>query len=62
MVYVTVPGLRPEPDHQRYVCLGVDVGGGLYRYESAGFAADLSVDADGLVLDYPGLFRRVWSR
>ena len=62
VVYVTGPELRPEPDRQRYGCLGVDVGGGLYRYESDGFAADLPVDADGLVLDYPGLFRRVWSR
>jgi uncharacterized protein len=25
-----------------------------------GFTADLQVDADGLVLDYPGLFRRAW--
>jgi hypothetical protein len=24
-----------------------------------GFTADLPVDADGLVLDYPGLFKRV---
>jgi hypothetical protein len=33
-----------------------------YRYESldgSGFSAELAVDADGLVLDYPGLFRRV---
>lgn len=33
-----------------------------YRFESldgSDFTADLTVDADGLVLDYPGLFRRV---
>ena len=35
-------------------------GGGLYRFESldGGFTADLPVDPDGLVLDYPGLFKR----
>jgi len=34
----------------------------LYRFESldgSGFTADLPVDEDGLVIDYPGLFRRV---
>jgi uncharacterized protein len=25
-----------------------------------GFTADLPVDLDGLILDYPGLFRRVF--
>ncbi len=33
-----------------------------YLFESldgSGFSAELPVDADGLVLDYPGLFRRV---
>ena len=35
-----------------------------YRFEvlPRGFAAELLVDADGLVIDYPQLFRRVWSR
>ena len=35
--------------------------GGLYRFESlsSGFRADIPVDGDGLVLDYPGVFRRV---
>jgi hypothetical protein len=46
-----------EPDGQRYTC---PKEGELYRYESleSDFMADLRVDADGLVLDYPGLFRR----
>jgi hypothetical protein len=36
--------------------------GALYRYESlsSGFAADLVVDCDGLVVDCPGMFQRVW--
>lgn len=34
----------------------------LYRFEAldaGGFTVDLPVDEDGVVLDYPGLFRRV---
>jgi hypothetical protein len=63
VVYLAVPEMRVEPARQRYTrSERVDLGG-LYRFESldgelAGFTADLPVDADGLVLDYPGLFRR----
>ena len=63
VAYVDVPGMRVEPTRQRYTCLERGEYGGLYRYEDEGlfhgFTADLSVDADGLVLDYPGLFRRI---
>ena len=64
VIYLAVPKMRVEPARQRYTCLERDDRGGLYRFESldgefAGFAADLPVDTDGLVLDYPGLFRRV---
>jgi hypothetical protein len=63
MAYVDVPELRVAPARQRYTCLAARPDGGLYRFEAlpGGFTADLPVDADGLVLDYPGLFRRVWS-
>jgi hypothetical protein len=58
VVYLPVPDLCPFPVTQRYTCLAP---GRLYRYEGypAGFVADLQVDADGLVIDYPGLFRRI---
>jgi hypothetical protein len=58
MAYIRVPELGVEPDPQRYTRLGDR----LYRYESrdSNFTADLPLDADSLVLDYPGLFRRVW--
>ncbi len=64
VAYLAIPEMRVEPARQRYTCLKRDDQGGLYRYESldgelAGFTADLPVDVDGLVLDYPGLFRRV---
>jgi uncharacterized protein len=53
--------LQAWPELQRYTCLEKSEGGGLYRFLSldGGFTADLPVDADGLVLDYPGLFKRV---
>jgi hypothetical protein len=52
--------LQPWPEPQRYTCLEQGGGGGLYRFLSldGGFTADLPVDSDGLVVDYPGLFRR----
>jgi hypothetical protein len=53
--------LQPWPEPQRYTCLEKGGGCGLYRFESldGGFTADLPVDSDDLVLDYPGLFRRI---
>jgi len=58
VAYVAVPALAPEPVRQRYTCLEA---GRLYRYEGLfrGYVGELPVDADGLVLDYPGTFRRV---
>jgi hypothetical protein len=55
--------LQPWPEPQRYTRLEERDGGGLYRFESLDgeFTADLPVDSDGLVLDYPGLFRRAFS-
>ena len=63
VTYVRVPELLVGPERQRYGCLEAQVDGGLYRLEAlpSGFTAELPVDADGLVIDYPGLFRRAWS-
>ena len=38
--------------------------GGRYRFESVGddFTADITLDGDGLVVEYPRIARRVWSR
>jgi len=59
VVYIDLPALTVQPEMQRYTCLAADIG--RYRFEarSSGFTAELPVDGDGLVLDYPGLFRRV---
>jgi uncharacterized protein len=63
VVYADVPNMRADTSKQRYTCLERGAGGGLYRYEDEGsfrgFTAELQVDADGLVLDYPGIFRRM---
>jgi hypothetical protein len=60
IVYVLVPEMTVRAAEQRYTCLERSEAGGLYRYESGSFRADLPVDGDGLVIDYPGLWRRVW--
>lgn len=64
VAYVEVPLMRIRPVRQRYTCvepMGAETG--LYRHEPL-FHADtheLRVDPEGLVMDYPGLFRRAWS-
>jgi hypothetical protein len=57
MAYVRVPELTVAPDPQRYTCLEA---GRLYRYDSrdTDFTREIEVDASGLVVTYPGLFRR----
>lgn len=63
VTYVRVPELLVGPERQRYGCLEAQADGGLYRFEAlpSGFTAELPVDAEGLVIDYPGLFRRTWT-
>lgn len=64
VAHIDVPRLRVEPVRQRYTCIEpmASESKGLYRYEPLfrGSAQDLQVDADGLVIEYPGLFRRAW--
>ena len=58
MLYVPFDTFAPTADGQRYRCLEV---ARRYRYEAVDrtFAADLTVDEDGFVIDYPTLFARV---
>ena len=60
MLYVLLPDMAVQPAEQRYTCLERGSSGGRYRYESGDFGVDLPVDANGLVVDYPGYWRRVW--
>jgi hypothetical protein len=57
-VYVHLPARTVSLDPQRYTCLK---SGQQYRYESldSDFVRDIDVDLDGLVVTYPGLFKRV---
>lgn len=55
MAYVEIPELTARAVMQRYT----RVSDGEYRYESGSFRVTLPVDEQGLVLDYPGYWRRV---
>jgi uncharacterized protein len=62
VVYFTIPGMQVSVAHQRYTRLEASSAGGKYKFESLddGFTAVITVDGDGLVEDYPELFKRVW--
>jgi hypothetical protein len=56
--WVSAPDLTVQPQAQAYTRLAER----LYLFENldgSGFRAELPVDEDGIVLDYPDLFRRV---
>jgi uncharacterized protein len=55
MAFVDVPSLDVSRSEQVYEPLVP----GVVRYRSGSFAADIRFDAEGFVLDYPGLARRV---
>jgi hypothetical protein len=54
--YIDVPSLRVMPDPQRYTRTAVH----RYLYESldSDFSRQITVDPDGFVIDYPGLYSR----
>jgi len=58
---MTVLEMQVRAAPQRYTCLARNADGGVYRYESlsSGFTRDLLIDADGLVIEYPGIWKRV---
>jgi uncharacterized protein len=55
--YLAFPRLTISPDLQRYT----RVSSNEYRYESldSDFVREIVVDSNGLVITYPGLFRRI---
>jgi hypothetical protein len=58
MAWIDAPNLTVHPQPQAYTRLADR----LYLFESldgSGFRAELPVDEDGIVLDYPDLFQRV---
>jgi hypothetical protein len=62
VAYIEVPALRVGVSRQRYTCLVRRDDGTMHRFESGTFRADIVLDADGLVLEYPRAFTRVWPR
>jgi hypothetical protein len=60
MAWVSVPDLTVHQSLQQYnVGEPVHLGGALVGYASGRFRTTLEVDADGLVVNYPGLARRL---
>jgi uncharacterized protein len=61
MAFVTLPILRVEVSPQRYEHVRTTENGSVVRYISrdGDFTADLELDADGLLVRYPRLARRV---
>jgi len=60
MAFIEVPDLRVVVSHQRYTHVrAIQGGGAIVRYRSGSFESDLTVDADGFVVDYPQLGRRI---
>lgn len=55
VAYIDVPQFAVSVMPQRYTRLEER----LYRFQSDGFQADLTVDEQGIIVDYPGLWRRV---
>lgn len=53
MAYVRLPELKLSAVDQRYTRRESGSGGEVYRYQSGTFQADLHVDSDGIVIDYP---------
>ncbi|MGO4433024.1 putative glycolipid-binding domain-containing protein [Paenarthrobacter sp. RAF9] len=54
--YIEAPSLRVLPDPQAYTRTAVN----LYLYESldSDFTCNITVDPDGFIIDYPGLYSR----
>jgi hypothetical protein len=62
VVYLSVPDLSVRPVRQRYTCLSRSEDGAVYRYEGleTGFRAEVTVDNQGVVVDYANIWKRVW--
>ncbi|MBV9314284.1 MAG: putative glycolipid-binding domain-containing protein [Pseudonocardia sp.] len=61
VVFVSLPTLEVQLVRQRYRTVSVlnDTGRAVVEFSSKDFTADLTVDAQGLVVDYPGLATRL---
>jgi hypothetical protein len=63
MAWVSVPDVSVRADGQRYLPIRTASGVHAVRYEAIDgtFTADITLDSDGIVIDYPGIARRLSS-
>ena len=63
MAWVAVPALTVQADGQRYRHLRSSPNHYVVRYEAidGSFSADIVLDTDAIVIDYPGIARRLGS-
>lgn len=59
MVYFYIPELTFKSDEQEYTCLQQTTTGSVFQFAQPDFTARLTFDSNGLVTDYPDLFRRL---
>jgi uncharacterized protein len=59
--WVSVPDLGVQPDGQRYTFVRADGDSRVVRFEATDgtFAADVTLDPQGIAIDYPGIARRL---
>jgi hypothetical protein len=59
VVYVSMPDLTVTLTKQTYRTVEVTAEGAVINYSVPDFTADLTVDRNGMVIDYPGIAKRV---
>jgi uncharacterized protein len=61
VAWVSVPDLSVQSDGQRYTFARADHDQRVIRYEAVDgtFTADITLDLDGIAIDYPGIARRL---
>jgi hypothetical protein len=61
MAWISVPDLMVHTSGQRYTFMRPQGANSVIRYEAtdSNFSADITFDEDGLVVDYPGIGRRL---
>lgn len=60
VVYLSLPDLSVSLARQTYRTVSIDpAGGAMIEFRQGDFTAELTVDADGVVIDYPGIATRI---
>jgi uncharacterized protein len=56
---VSLPDLSVRVARNTYRTVSIDDGGAVINYSEPGYTADITVDQDGMVIDFPGRARRI---